>query len=202
MQLSHLKDNELLSHGHQLVQNERLVLTEILHHLREVERRRFFCDLGYGSLFEYTVKELKYSEGQAGRRLQAMKLLKELPELEEKIENGSLNLSNISQAQSFFRESKKADRELDKEEKLKVMDDLENKTAREGQKIIFGIDPEIHMPKERERMVSETQTEVRFLMSENLRVQLEEVRSLLGYQGAQMSFAELFAVLAGLTKCC
>ena len=107
MNLKSFKDKELLSQIKQLVKNEREVLTKILHHLREVERRKLFSDLGYQSLFEYTVKELKYSEGQAGRRIQAMRLIKEIPEVEKKIASGKLSLSNISQAQSYFREARK-----------------------------------------------------------------------------------------------
>ena len=49
MNLKNLKDNELLFQTKQLVQNERQVLTKILHHLREVERRKRFSDLGYRS---------------------------------------------------------------------------------------------------------------------------------------------------------
>lgn len=103
MNLTHLKDQELLTRTKQLVQQERLLLTQVLHHLREVERRKLFCDLGYQSLFEYAIKELHYSEGQAGRRIQAMRLIKELPEVEEKIKTGALSLSNIAQAQSYFK---------------------------------------------------------------------------------------------------
>ncbi|NCN42230.1 hypothetical protein GW916_13385 [bacterium] len=103
MNLKILKDGELLKQTKELVRNERQLLTQILQHLREVERRKLFSELGYQSLFEYAVKELNYSEGQAGRRIQAMRLLKELPQLESKIASGTLSLSNISQAQIYFR---------------------------------------------------------------------------------------------------
>ena len=102
-----LRDQELLKVTADLVQRERHVLTLVLHHLREVERRRLFSDLGHPSLFEYCVRELKYSEGQAGRRIQAMRLLKELPEIEPMIRSGSLSLTNLSQAQSYFRDVQK-----------------------------------------------------------------------------------------------
>ena len=39
----------------------------VLHHLREVERRFLFAELGYSSLFEYCISELKYSAGSAQR---------------------------------------------------------------------------------------------------------------------------------------
>ena len=96
MNLKHLRDQELLANTEELVQTERSTLTKILHHLREIERRRLYSDKGCASLFEYTVKFLHYSEGQAGRRIQAMRLIKEIPEIGCKIESGALSLSNIS----------------------------------------------------------------------------------------------------------
>ena len=186
MQLNHLKDQDLLSNTKQLVQAERDVLTKVLHHFREIERRRLFSDLGYASLFDYAVKELKYSEGQAGRRIQAMRLIKEIPELEKKIESGALSLSNISQAQSFFREvaknsddSAKNSSFISKADKLAVLDKLEHKSAREGQRELLKLQPDAALPKERERVITEEKSEIRFVMTKELKIKLEEVRSLL-----------------------
>ncbi|MEI6398935.1 MAG: hypothetical protein WCO71_09210, partial [Pseudomonadota bacterium] len=99
----------------------------ILHHLREIERRRLFVDLSYNSLFDYAVGELKYSEGQAGRRIAAMRLLKDLPadaaaRIETKITTGALSLSNVQQARSFFRDQSAAEprRVITAAEKLNV----------------------------------------------------------------------------------
>lgn len=198
MNLNHLNDAELLSQTQQLVQNERQLLTQILHHLKEVEKRKLFADLGYRSLFEYAVKELKYSEGQAGRRIQAIRMIKELPEVEEKIADGRLSLSNLSQAQSYFHESMKAapDKRLKTSEKLQVLESLENKSAREGQKILIKLHPQVALPKERERPLTESHTEVRFVMTEDIKVRLEELRALLGSKGATMSLAELISYMA------
>jgi len=107
MNLNSMKDHEILHKIKTLVQDERKLLTQILHHLRVVERRKLFSDLECQSLFEYCVKELGYSEGQAGRRIQAMRLLKEIPEIEDKIKTGKLSLSNLSQAQAYFRQKGK-----------------------------------------------------------------------------------------------
>ena len=171
------------------------MLTLILHHLREVDRRKLFSDLGYQSLFDYCVRELGYSEGQAGRRIQAMRLMRELPEIEDKIRTGNLSLSNLSQAQSHFRLAGKTTIK----EKTSILTLLENKSAREGQKVLLSLEPRAPLPKERERPLSESHSEVRFVMSEELRTQLEEVRSLLGPKGAKMSLAELLAEMAGLS---
>ncbi len=108
MKLQSLSDRQLLQQTQQLVRKEREILSEILQHLKEMERRKLYSDLGHGSLFEYCLRELKYSEAQAGRRLQALKLIRELPQVEEQIASGALNLTHICQAQSFFKHLQKA----------------------------------------------------------------------------------------------
>ncbi len=192
MSLKKIRDRELLSQIKMWVQNERQLLVQILRHLQEIERRLLFSELGYSSLFAYAVNELRYSEGQAGRRIQAMRLLKEIPEVETKIGSGELSLTNLSQAQSYFREVKKKNlRPLPLEEKREVLDRLENKSSREGQKVLVALSPDVMIPKERERVVSESLTEISFIMDETLRKSLEELRSLLGSKGAHMNLAEL-----------
>ncbi|MAV91690.1 MAG: hypothetical protein CL676_09725 [Bdellovibrionaceae bacterium] len=221
MNLKELQDQDVLFQTKQMAQKERQLLTQILHLLREVERRKLFCDLGYKSLFEYTVKELKYSEGQAGRRIQAMRLLKELPQLEEKIETGALSLSNISQAQSYFREMNKLTNSkpcagtpnltshsdlgkstrrhgISSTEKLELLQSLEHKSAREGQKILIRLNPDQSLPQERQRQISETHIELKFALSEKSLEKLEEVRSHLGARGNLMNMGELVDCMAAI----
>ena len=199
-----ISDQDLLSRTQELVQTERDVLTKVLQHLREINRRRLYSDLGCQSLFEYAVRILKYSEGQAGRRIQAMKLLNEIPELEAKINSGALSLTNISQAQSFFREQEKDNAQstakiLTKTKKLEILASLENKSSREGERELLRLAPSAAVPKERERQVTEDLVEFKFVADQSLKDKLEEIRSLLGPAGAAMSFAELIAAMAELS---
>lgn len=84
MNLKSLSDSDLLAKTDQLVQQERELLSKVLFHLREIERRRLFSDLGFKSLFDYAVRRLACSEDHAYRRINAMQLIKELPSVEEK----------------------------------------------------------------------------------------------------------------------
>lgn len=201
MQLHKLKDSELLSQTKLYVQRERELLIPILHHLKEIERRRLFTDLGYSSLFEYAVGELKYSEGQAVRRIQTMRLMKDIPSIESKIATGSLSLSNVQKAHSFFREIQAAEprKIVTPEEKLEVLEKLENKTNRDAERELLKINPIHAQPKEKERVVNETTLEVRFPMSNKLKAKLESVRSLLGPKGAVMTYAELFEEMSDIS---
>jgi hypothetical protein len=107
------------------------VTVDVLRHIREIEVRRLFIDLGYSSMYAYCLKRLKYSEGQASRRLASARLLTELPEIEKRIEDGDLSLTNLSKIQSFVRAEKSANFGLSKDEKLELISEFENKSTRQ-----------------------------------------------------------------------
>lgn len=105
MNLRHLTDRVLLEKIDLLVQSERELLSEILHHLREVDRRKLFSSLRYSSLHDYAIRHLRYSADQADRRVKAMRLLRDLPEIEEAIDSGKLTLTHLGLLQSAFKGS-------------------------------------------------------------------------------------------------
>ena len=106
--LKALSNYELLSRTKSLVQKERETHIQALRHLREIESRKLYFSQGFSSLFDYAVRELGYSEGAAFRRIKAMRLCRDLPEAEEKLQSGKLSLSSASQLQNFFEKQKKA----------------------------------------------------------------------------------------------
>src|ERR1700739_555121 len=122
MNVKSLSDQELLTSIETLVLNERELLTNILHHLREIEIRRLFSDLGFTSMFDYAMRKLGYSEDQACRRIKAARLLQEMPEIEEKLQSGALSLTTASMIQNHFRKNKPS-----YEEKLELISQAENK---------------------------------------------------------------------------
>ena len=174
---------------------------EILRHLQEISRRKLYADLKYASLFEYAVRELGYSEAAASRRIQAVYLIREIPEVAPKIESGALNLTNVCQAQSFFRDMKKVEpaAALTKDQKTAVLAKLEDKSSREGQRILLSMSPPQVLPRERERVVSEEHMEMRFVVTRQMKLELERVRSLLGPRGTALSLAELISEMAKLS---
>ncbi len=101
--LSQLTNQELNQRIRGLVREERRLTVEVLRYFREVERRMLFAELGYPSLFAYAIGELAYSEAAASRRIEAMRAMRELAELEPKIESGELSLSVVAQARVAIR---------------------------------------------------------------------------------------------------
>jgi hypothetical protein len=59
MNLKYFTDKALLADTKALAAKERESTLNVLHHIKEVGKRRLYSDLGYGSLFQYCVKGLK-----------------------------------------------------------------------------------------------------------------------------------------------
>lgn len=102
MEPRNMSDSDLVSSVKNLVSKERELTSEILKYLCEIETRRLYLDRGYSSMFSFCTEYLNYDESQAQRRISASRLIREIPELESKVEAGSLSITNLSMAKSFF----------------------------------------------------------------------------------------------------
>ena len=120
-----LRNEELVSTIKALVVKEREVTLAVIEHLQELYDRRIHLSSGYPSIHEYLVKELRYSDGAAHRRISAMRLVQELPEVKQSIVDGTLSLTTASTVQNFFRsEKQKHQKSYSKDEKLKVLNQV------------------------------------------------------------------------------
>ena len=97
-----LTDRELLRQTSTLVRHERHLQGAIIDHLAEIEARRLFLQRGCSSLFDYTVRELGYSDAAAGRRIGAVRLCADQPGARERLRDGSLTLSAAAELQWAF----------------------------------------------------------------------------------------------------
>lgn len=86
---------------------ERTLTKEILWDIVEVEKRKLYLDYAYPSLFAYLTEYIGYSEGAAQRRIDAARLLAKVPEVSHAIENGTINLAQVSKMQKICRQIKK-----------------------------------------------------------------------------------------------
>jgi hypothetical protein len=127
----YMKNYELIEKIMKLVAEERRIGINILDLLHEIERRKAYSDLGYDGLFSFCVKELRYSEAQASRRIQAMRAVVEHPQLKEKIEKGNLTVTTVAQVQSHLKKQARAGDVASEVEKMELFTSLENQSAKE-----------------------------------------------------------------------
>ncbi len=195
-----LSSTELLLHTKRLALDERRIGIEVLHHLREIERRRIYADIGYASLFDYVVKELEFTESSAYHRISAMRAMRDLPELEEALQTGKLSVSTVSQVQSFLRaEAVHKKKTFSKEDKASLFRSMEGKSTREVQKELVDRSPVSALPKQREKQMTEEWTELRVCLKQETLQKLKRLQDLVGRRFKEpSSYAELIDLLAEL----
>ena len=193
MKLKHLSNQQLHLQSKLAADKERLSTIEVLWYLRENEKRMLYAQMGFKDLKEYCIKELKLSEGSAWRRISAMRLLKEIPEVEAKIQNGNLNLTQISMMNTHFREVKTT-----KVEKQEIAASLENQTTKVTERILAERKPDGFVPKpiEIEKPIKGNKTEITFVIDDELQKDLEEIQVLLGKPFSKL---ELFKMMTAQT---
>ena len=191
-----MNHNEIVNNLKSLVREERKITGEILNHLRTIEAQKIFASLGHSSLFEFCMKELGYSEGAAQRRISAMRLIKDLPEVEEKIVSGSLSLSVASQAQSFFRKKKHLNKPMDRCQKIDLLKKLDGASSRESEKLLLQLEPDL-ITTDKERLVTSEHLEIKITVDKEFMNNLEKLKDLLSHQ---MPFARTKDILAHALK--
>lgn len=176
--LSKLSNEELLANTRKYAEAERCITVRVLHHLAEIDRRRAYAKLGFSSLWDYATQELKYSESAAYRRISAMRALKAHPELEKKIEGGSLSVTVVSQVQSFLKaEREQAHKTYTSHEKIELFKKCENLSAREVTRELGAISP-LALRVQKERPITENRTEISFIVDSDLLGKINRVRDL------------------------
>lgn len=203
IQLSKISNTDLWLKTKSLVLEETSKTLEVLHHLREIEKRKLYLSHGFSSLFDYAVKELKYSHSAAYRRIEAMRLIKEVPEVESKILKGSLNLTTASQVRGYLKQACKTGNQnisasfdfTESSNKLKLIEKLENKSSRDVEKELIALNPE-SIPKEKVRPLDENTFEIKIVIDHRLKAKLDQLKSLMSHKHPHMSYEELLEELA------
>ena len=207
--LKKLSDSQLLENTKIIVAREREILIEVLHHLKEIDSRRLYLEIGYSSLWAYCTKELQYTEASAQRRIEAMRVIKELPILEKKIESGALSIASIAKLQTALRRAKKsphveadvptAHNNLDllsTHSKLEILEKLENKNQKETDLIIATLLPESVVETETIKVKNSDKIEVKLAMNRELMEKLEKIKQLNSHKHPQLTLVETIELMA------
>jgi hypothetical protein len=182
-----LGDDQLIVRLKSFRTEELRVVLKIVRYLREVDRRELHLKRGCDTLKQFAMNHLKYSEGEAKRRVDAMLLVKALPGAEKELGSGNLSMTVASEVLRFANR-----KNLDIKELVpKVL----GKSSRKAGRILLGICPEAIKP-ETLRQVTATHTELRVTMDEELMAQLEELKSVYSHRNPSMTYLGLFKILA------
>ncbi len=137
MFLKSLNDSQLMNRFHKMVRTERKITHLVLECIGEIDRRKIYLQKAHSSLYEFLVKDFGYSPSAALRRIESARLLREVPEVSQKVEDGSLNLSQLSKVQQALRTVLKTEnKKLDIDEKRNLLCKIENTTQEKTELIL------------------------------------------------------------------
>ncbi|MEW6055390.1 MAG: HNH endonuclease [Bdellovibrionota bacterium] len=179
--LPELTNNELLLATKRSVEHEREAMIAVLEHLNEIKKRKVHLELGYSSLHEFCVNELKYSDGAAYRRISALHLIGELPQAKGALENGVLSLSNAATLQTHF---KKSQMQINAKEALLTA--VQGKSKRECEKILFAA-AQARGSEGHHGLAVNTLTKLEFLADQALTQDLKRLSELLAIPQTDLS---------------
>jgi hypothetical protein len=100
--ISKLDDVQLRGALRTLAAHDRRVVVDMLMHLAEVDARKLHLTWGYSSLWEYCRRDLKLSEGTAGRRVTAARALDKFPVAAEALRSGRVNVCVFATLATVF----------------------------------------------------------------------------------------------------
>ncbi|AHZ84907.1 hypothetical protein Bb109J_c2214 [Bdellovibrio bacteriovorus] len=194
--LSDISNRELLDRMQKLVKTERKITHVILLHIAEIETRKLYAELGFDGMFPYLTRGLGYSEGSAYRRLHSARLLIQVPEISQKIENGSLNLSQLTKMQKCIKANEDKGGVLSASKTLEVLQKIEHRNSFETEKTLA---KEMNMPIESyEILTPQRDDSVRLVVSltKDEFAHLELAKSLLSHICLDGTWAQVIGKLA------
>lgn len=197
MSLRNVSNSELISRLEKLVRTERKITHLVLLHVLEIEERKLYAEMGFDSMYSYLTRGLGYSESSAYRRLQSARLLKKIPAVAEKLEEGSLNLSQLTQVQKCLKEqTQKSGKTLSTMATSQILERLENKNSYETEKVLA---IEFNRPIQSHESIKPQKDEsvrVEFTLNKEQMAELEQARSLLSHTCPEGTWSEVISYLA------
>jgi hypothetical protein len=138
MKLNELNDQVLLNNIINLVKDEKNTTLQILEYLSEIDSRRLYLQEGYSSLYDFCIRYLNYSEGEAYRRIQACRIACRVKEVKPLLKNNEISLTGLSCISPY----------LTNDNAKMLLPEVKNKSKKEIEEVIHHHFPESKPKKE------------------------------------------------------
>ena len=201
-ELKTLTTYELLMSTDKAVNVEKDAITNTTRHFEEVYRRKAYLPK-YVTMFEFLTKKYGYCNGSAQIRINAIRLIADVPDVKEKLESGELSMSAAANIQSFIAVEKRSDRELTPAAKAELINACVGKSKFEVQKEFVKISPVVEK-RDVVRAVDENRVRVNATLSDKAHANLKQLQDILSHVDPDMSLGDLIERLSedGLDKYC
>lgn len=198
MNLKSLNDTQLINDASTAVAAERRITAETIKYFFEINRRRLHLKMGYDSLFTMLRKHFGYCEPTAQLRKNAVMLMRDVPEVIDKIESGEMPVTVAANIQSFLYSEKRSERPYSLEAKIELIETCAGKSVRDVQKEFVRRNPEIEK-REVVRATNENQIRVSHSLSNEVEAKLQRIKLLWSHVDPNMTREQLLDRMAEIT---
>jgi len=163
-----------------IVAREREALGELITELKNLDAIRGYLTLGFNSMFEYLTKGLSYSNGAAQRRIDAARLAKDVPDLVEKLEAGTLDFHHVTAVSKAIRQVRKS-RRVSSEEKSQLIAKVQSEAEAKTKQIVaefFDLDVVYETKK---TVQKDSSVRVELTLSQELLQKVEQAQALISH---------------------
>lgn len=195
---SKLSDEEFHQFLKAKVRQETLLTVEIIELLEESEQRKLYLKKGFGSLLDFCVKDLGYSESAAYRRIQAMRISRQLPEVKAALGEGRLSLVNVAKVQTLFKAEAKNNNAYSVEEKRELIKEIENKTQAQAEKILAN-ESDLVFARERLRAVGQNKTQLTIVLDDEVLATVNKIKSLLSHRYPHANYNDIIKIMGEIS---
>ncbi len=179
-----------------LTRNERKITNEILNHIILFQKVGGYLKLGYSSMHQYLTRALGYSDDMSYRRLKAAQLMQEVPEIEDKLKSGELNLTQAVLVQKSVETAQKENgTKVTKEKKEKLIKAIKKVNNYETKSILAS---ELNLiPQSEDRVLPQSNNTVRveLNLTKEQYEKLKLVQSLLSHKIPDQNLASVLDYL-------
>jgi hypothetical protein len=190
--LKHLDNKELVESTKRALKILSKAEADVLRHFQEIEERRLWTDAG--SLYKYIAATFDLTADQIYPRLQAMRFMRAVPEVEQKIEEGILSVTNALKAQQAFNSESKR-RVVSLEEKREVLETLSSASTKEADRLLAQKYPVTQKPPEKIKPVAQNQNLIQFYVDDETLKQIEELKAKYSHQMPSGKMEDLIKIL-------
>ncbi len=195
--ISKMPNDLLMKDFDKLVRTERKISHLVLEYIAEIEDRKLYLDRAFPNLFAFLTTACGYSDGAASRRIKAARALREIPEIGDKLEAGTLNLSQVAMVQHSCREvEKQTGQPVTLNQKRDLLHKVQMATTAETQVIIaedLGIKPLVIHKQQNHADRSVTLT---ITFSADQFALLQQAKSLLSHERNDGNWADFVTLMA------
>lgn len=157
------------------VKEEKAATLKLLQFLSQVEDRRTYAVLGFDSLFKYVEVGLSYSPSQASERISAMRLLRKVPEVAQRLTDGEHSLTTLLRVATHVKREN-----LNSFEASELVRETANQSVVQVEKLLAGI-ALVEPPKmERVKVISKHLTRLMLDVDEEFMATLQRLREIQG----------------------